>query len=59
MTSTSNVTELFLKVRGKLWIEKEPKLGEEILVKVCVDGMEDRDNHDGSVIRTYKAQLLP
>lgn len=48
----------FIQVRGKVEVLGEYKHGDELMVTVCITDIQDTDNQDGTVDRTYKAKMI-
>lgn len=52
------VSNKYLQVRGKLEALGEYKHGDELMVTVCITDIQDKDNFDGTLERTYKAKMV-
>lgn len=52
------ISNKFIQVRGKLEAVGEYELGDELMVTVSVTDVQDSDNHDGTITRTYKAEMF-
>ena len=48
----------YIQVRGKVEVGEEYQLGEDLKITVSITDIQDSDNYDGTVDRTYKAKLL-
>ena len=52
------VSTKYLQVRGKVEVSGDYAHGDELMVTVSITDIQDTDNHDGSVDKTFKAKLL-
>ena len=47
-----------IQIRGKSDIEQELSSGDDVTITVTVTDVNDHDNNDGTLDRTYKAELF-
>lgn len=52
------INSRYLTVRGKLEIDQELSLGQDIQVTVTVTNIDDKDNDDSTIDRTYRSRLF-
>jgi len=52
------VNNKFIQIRGKVETDTTYSLGDELNVTVCVTDIQDKDNFDSTIDRTYKARLV-
>ena len=48
----------YIQVRGKVEVGEEYKLGDDLKIIVSITDIQDSDNQDGTIDRTYKARML-
>ena len=48
----------YIQVRGKVEVGEEYNLGEDLKITVSITDIQDSDNQDGTIDRTYKARML-
>ena len=52
-----DINTKYLKVNGKIEVDRELNLQDDVQVTASVFAIEDQDNQDGTVNRVYKAKI--